>query len=120
MRPGFDPWVGKIPWKRAWYPTSVFLSGKSPWTEETGGLYSRGLQRVGHHCVPKHTSFDPKLLIDHPPQVWKYFLNVNLSFIYSQLYSPTVDTSTYKKNVVQYYMFFSIITGSKMYEITPL
>ena len=25
----FDPWVGKIPWKRAWQPTSVFLSGES-------------------------------------------------------------------------------------------
>ena len=21
----FDPWVGKIPWRRAWQPTSVFL-----------------------------------------------------------------------------------------------
>ena len=28
-RPGFDPWVGKIPWKRKWQPTPVFLSGKS-------------------------------------------------------------------------------------------
>ena len=25
----FDPWVGKIPWKRAWQPTPVFLPGKS-------------------------------------------------------------------------------------------
>ena len=23
-------WVGKIPWKREWQPTSVFLPGKSP------------------------------------------------------------------------------------------
>ena len=22
---GFDPWVGKIPWRRAWLPTPVFL-----------------------------------------------------------------------------------------------
>ena len=28
-RCGFDPWVGKIPWKRAWKPTPVFLPGKS-------------------------------------------------------------------------------------------
>ena len=26
--PGFDPWVGKIPWKRKWQPTPVFLPGK--------------------------------------------------------------------------------------------
>ena len=28
-RSRFNPWVGKIPWKRKWQPTSVFLSGKS-------------------------------------------------------------------------------------------
>ena len=28
-RRGFNPWVGKIPWKRAWQPTPVFLPGKS-------------------------------------------------------------------------------------------
>ena len=28
-RPGFDPWVGKIPWRREWQPTPVFLPGKS-------------------------------------------------------------------------------------------
>jgi len=25
----FNPWVGKIPWRRAWQPTSVFLPGES-------------------------------------------------------------------------------------------
>jgi len=25
----FNPWVGKIPWRRMWQPTPVFLSGKS-------------------------------------------------------------------------------------------
>ena len=28
-RPGFDPWVGKIPWRRKWQPTPVFLPGES-------------------------------------------------------------------------------------------
>ena len=28
-RPGFDPWVGEIPWRRAWQPTPVFLPGDS-------------------------------------------------------------------------------------------
>ena len=27
-RPGFDPCVGKIPWRREWPPTPVFLPGK--------------------------------------------------------------------------------------------
>ena len=26
---GFYPWVGKIPWRRKWQPTPVFLPGKS-------------------------------------------------------------------------------------------
>ena len=27
-RPGFDPWVVKIPWRREWLPTPVFLPGE--------------------------------------------------------------------------------------------
>ena len=47
--PGFDPWVGKIPWRRAWQPTPEFLPGECPWTEEPGGLRTMGSQRVGHN-----------------------------------------------------------------------
>ena len=46
MRREFNPWVGMIPWRRAWQPTPVFLPGESPWTEEPGGLQSTGSQRV--------------------------------------------------------------------------
>ena len=28
-RHGFDPWVGKIIWRRVWQPTPVFLPGES-------------------------------------------------------------------------------------------
>ena len=41
QEPGFDPWVGKIPWRRERLPTPVF------WPGEFHGL-STGLQRVGH------------------------------------------------------------------------
>ena len=58
-RPGFDPWVGKIPWRRAWQPTPVFLLGESPWTEEPGGLQSMELQRVRHDWVTTHTYCTP-------------------------------------------------------------
>ena len=44
----FDPWVGKFPWRTAWQPTSVFLPGESPWSEESGGLQSIGSHRVRH------------------------------------------------------------------------
>ena len=42
MRHGFDPWVRKIPRKRAWESTPIFLPGESPWTEEPGGLQCIG------------------------------------------------------------------------------
>ena len=49
----FGPWVGKIPWRGQWQPTSGFLPGKSLWTEEPGGLQSMGSQRVRHNLVIK-------------------------------------------------------------------
>ena len=41
-RLGFDPWVGKIPWRRTWQPTPVFFPAESPWTEEPSRLQSIG------------------------------------------------------------------------------
>ena len=40
---GFDSWARKIPWRKAWQPTPVFLPGGE---EEPGGLESIGPQRV--------------------------------------------------------------------------
>ena len=48
--------MGKIPWRRAWQPTPVFLPGESPWTEEPGGLQTMGSQRVGHDWLTKHST----------------------------------------------------------------
>ena len=46
-RPGFHPWVGKMPWRRAWQPTPVFLPG-IPWTESLVGYSPWGHKKVGH------------------------------------------------------------------------
>ena len=43
-RPEFDPWVGKIPWRRAWQPTSVFLPGEFPMERSLGGYSPWGLK----------------------------------------------------------------------------
>ena len=48
MTRGFDPWVGKIPWRWAWQPTPVFLVGESQ-GQEPGRLLHMGSQRVGHN-----------------------------------------------------------------------
>ena len=46
-RLGFNPWVRKIPGRRAWQPTPVFLPGESH-GEEPGGLQPLGSQRGRH------------------------------------------------------------------------
>ena len=54
-RPGFNPWVGKIPWRQEWLPTPVFspgashgqrsLVGYSPW----GCEQSETILQLNHH-----------------------------------------------------------------------
>ena len=39
---GFDPWVGKIPWRREWLPTPVLLPGKSHGQRSLAGDSPRG------------------------------------------------------------------------------
>ena len=45
--PGLIPGVGKIPWRRKWQPTPVFLPGKSHGQRSLVG-YSPWGGRVGH------------------------------------------------------------------------
>ena len=40
----FDPWVGKISWRRKWQPTPVFLPGKSHGQRSLAG-YSPGVAK---------------------------------------------------------------------------
>jgi len=53
-----ETWVGKIPWRRAWQPTPVFLPGKCPWTEEPwqGRMGFMGSQKVRHNWATKHST----------------------------------------------------------------
>jgi len=37
----FDPWVRKIPWRRKWQPTPVFLPGKSHGQRSLAGYSPR-------------------------------------------------------------------------------
>ena len=41
-RPGFNSWVRKIPWRRTWQPTPVFLPGKSHGQRSLAGYSPRG------------------------------------------------------------------------------
>ena len=50
----FNPWVGKIPWKRKWQYNSSFLAWRVLWTEESGVLQSIGLKSVRHNLATKY------------------------------------------------------------------
>ena len=50
-RPGFDPCVGEIPWRREWLPTPVFLPGEFHGQRSLEGLQSMESQRAGHHWI---------------------------------------------------------------------
>ena len=59
-RPGFDSWVGKIPWRRKWQPIPVFLVGKSHGERSLAGYRPWGHKEsdmtewLNHH----HHAFD--------------------------------------------------------------
>ena len=46
-------WVGKIPWRREWQPTPVFLPGKSHGQRSLAGYCPWGHKRVGHNSAIK-------------------------------------------------------------------
>ena len=82
-RPEFDPWVGKIPWRRAWQPIPVFLPGESPKTKAPGRLQSMGFQRVWNNWATKHSTAQSNPPKSNPPKyqgsssisdLWKPYL----------------------------------------------
>ena len=44
-----DPWVGKIPWRRKWLHTPIFLPAKSHGQRNLAGYSPRGRKGVGHN-----------------------------------------------------------------------
>ena len=53
-RHGFDPWVGKIPWRRVWQPTLVFLPGESHGQRSLEGFSLWGTREshsTAHTCT---------------------------------------------------------------------
>ena len=44
---GFDPWVRKIPWRREWEPTLVFLPGEFHGQRNLAGYSPQGRKELG-------------------------------------------------------------------------
>ena len=56
-RHGFNPWAVKIPWRRKWQPTPVFLPGKSYGQRSLVGYSPWGCKRVGHDLANKQQPY---------------------------------------------------------------
>ena len=46
MKHGFDPWVGKIPWRREWLPTPVLLPGEFHGQRSLKGYSPQGCKEL--------------------------------------------------------------------------
>ena len=77
----FHPGVKKIPWRRAWQPTPVFLPGESR-TEEPGGLQFMGLQRVRHDWATNTFAFTR--LISYRDVIWTQALGLQNALCYKR------------------------------------
>ena len=70
VRPRFDPWVGKIPWRRKWQPTPVLLPWKAHgwgawWTTVHGVIKNRtplSNQHFQRWGLRMHQKTDEKLV----------------------------------------------------------
>ena len=80
-RPEFDPWVGKIPWKKARQPTLQYsclenphrqrsLAGYSPWVLTKSDITEQ--LSTAQHCGPLINSFQEMELI---PGIWYEYQN---------------------------------------------
>ena len=58
-RCSFDPWIGKILWRRKWQPTPVFLPGKSHGQRSLGGYSPWGCKKVRHDSATTTTLIYP-------------------------------------------------------------
>ena len=52
----FNRWVRKMPWRRKWQPTLVFLPGKSHGQRSLAGYSPWSRKRVEHDLATKHQS----------------------------------------------------------------
>ena len=85
-RPGFDPWAGKIPWRRERLPTPVFRPG------EFHGLYRPWGCRVRH--------------------IWATFTFILFTWtIHLTLLSKAIGTRLQDEEIYLEYVFFSIPIG---------
>ena len=94
----FNPWVGKIPWRRKRQTHSGILAWRIPRSEEPGGLQFMGSQRGSHNWARTHSALQQHWLYGaNMLQCTAYFLgsssNVLISTIQNSAWNCLLKTS---------------------------
>ena len=128
----FDPWVGKIPWRRVWQPLQCF-AWRTPWTEEPGRLWCMGSQRAGHDwsdlawCIVELYVILP-VFSKSPVNVLSYFHNLkhkkekNQYLLYLKKFLRISTVKSHPQNVYNYcwqstYKYFNMhLARASMYQ----
>ena len=107
-RQGFDPWVGKVSWRRAWQPTLVFMPEESHdrgawWSTAHRVAKSQTWLYMHHMQLHMMTLTWHELL--HPLQDTFYHLHIDIRY-YSQILNNTCILGIY--SVITVLLYFSI------------
>ena len=79
-RPGFNPCVRKIPWRRNWQPTPVLLPGESHGQRSLAGYSSRGREEADTtEQLSLHFTSSHSLLLPAPGNHCSSFCSMNLT-----------------------------------------
>ena len=76
----FNPWFRKIPWRRAWQPTPVFLCGEGHGQRTLMDFSPWDWKRVGHNWSDL---------------AWKHALSTYVPCMFNRLSNSHIDTHTH-------------------------
>ena len=86
----FNPCVGKIPWRKAWQPTPVFLPGESHWRGAWWATVPRATKRTQltmHTCILFSIVFVPNCIPTNSVRVFPFFFTLSPAFTVCRLFS---------------------------------
>ena len=100
-RLGFNPWVGKVPWRRAWQPTPVCLPGESHGQKSLVGYSPQG-----------HTESDTPEATQHACEQSFLFSFTPAQDTHSACHNSILTVQSDSLKAPYYFHKFSLLGGS--------
>ena len=100
-RCSFDPWVGKIPWRKAWQPTPVFLPGESHGHRSLVGDGPQGRKEVEYNWsdLAQHVVLHKNMGVGrHPKVIEGPFEMILAKWRLHRLWGKRIMLERYKKH----------------------